>query len=153
MSSQRDHLAQHAQTVAEKANFAALSVVPTHWNFADPQTGPMREMKQLHVEREAFNPRRFKNRSAHLEAKRFKSALSVPKRQSGGEPHQQIKNTAGLLAPPRLMHPDQATIQSARAKCDVHFAVCDGFDQLRCLLKWRGKICVGKKPDWCSCSK
>src|SRR5512132_2962238 len=88
MSAQRDHFAQHAQTVAQKANFAALSVVPRHWNFANPQIGPMREIKQLDVEREAFDPRRFKNRSAHLEAKRFKSALRVPKRQPGGEPHQ-----------------------------------------------------------------
>src|SRR5205814_5722037 len=153
MSSQRDHLAQHAQTVAEKANFTALSVVPTHWNFADPQTGPMREIKQLDVEREAFDPRRFKNRSARLQAKRFKSALRVPKRQSGGEPHQQIKNTAGLLSPPRLMNSDQIAIECARAKRDLHFAICDGFDQLRRLLKWRGKICIGKNSDWCSCSK
>ena len=80
---QRDHLAQHAQAVAEKTNFAAFGMVPTHWNFANPQTGPMRAIKQLHVEREAFDLRRFKNRSARLETKRFKSALRVPKRQSG----------------------------------------------------------------------
>src|SRR5882757_11119004 len=140
MSAQRDHFAQHSQAVAQKTNFASFSVVPTHWNFANPQTGPMREIKQLDVEREAFDPRRFKNWSARLEAKRFKSALRVPKRQSGSEPHQQIKNAAGLLSPPRLTNSDQAAIQSARAKCDIQFAICDGFDQLRRLLKWRGKI-------------
>jgi hypothetical protein len=106
MSAQRDHFAQHAQAVAQKTNFTAFSVVPTHWNFANPQTGPMREIKQLDVEREAFDPRRFKNRSARLEAKRFKSALRVPKRQPGGESHQQIKDTPGLLSPPRLMNSD-----------------------------------------------
>jgi len=153
MSAQRDHFAQHAQTVAQKTNFAALSVVPTHWNFANPQIGPMREIKQLHVEREALDPRRFKNRSACLQAKRFKSALRIPKRQSGGEPHQQIKDAAGLLSSPRLKNSDQAAIQSARAKCDIHFAICDGFDQLRCFLKWRGKIGVGEKSDCCSRSK
>src|SRR5712691_13498259 len=42
--SQRDHLAQHAQTVAQNTNFAAFSVVPTHWHFTHPQTGPMREV-------------------------------------------------------------------------------------------------------------
>ena len=135
-----------------------LTLLPSAWfhrtgtsRIRKPR--PMREIKQLHIEREAFDLRRFKNRSARLEAKRFKSALRVPKRQSGGHPHQQIKNTAGLLSPPRLMHPDQATIQSARAKRDIHFAICDGFDQLRRLLKWRGKIGVGEKSDCCSCSK
>ena len=88
----------------------------------------MRAIKQLHVEREAFDPRRFKNRSARLETKRFKSALRVPERQSGAEPHEQIKNTAGLLSSPRLVNSDQAAIQSARTKCDVHFAIRDGFD-------------------------
>src|SRR5215471_18166014 len=112
-------------------------MVPTNWNFPNPQTGSMREIKQLHVECETVDPRRFKNRSARLEAKRFKSALRVPKRQSGCEPHKQIKNTPPLLSPPRLMDPDQAAIQSARAKCDVHFAIRDRFDQFRCLLKWR----------------
>src|SRR5438045_7944200 len=87
MNAQRDHLAQHAQAVAEKINFAAFGVVPTHWNFAHPQTSPTSKIKQLHVEREAFDPRRFKNRSARLKAKRFKSALRVPKGQPGGEPH------------------------------------------------------------------
>jgi len=109
-----------------KANFAALSMVPTHWNFANPQTGPMREIKQLDVEREAFDPRRFKNRSARLEAKCFKSALRIPKWQPGGEPHQQVKNAAGLLSPPRLTNSDQAAIQSARAKCDIQFAIAIG---------------------------
>src|SRR4029077_6461194 len=148
---QRDHFAKHAQAVAEKADFAALGMVPSHWNFANLQTGPMRAIKQLHVEREAFDPRRFKNRTARLEAKRFKSALRVPERQSGAEPHEQIKNTAGRLSPPRLMHPDQAAIQSARTKRDIHFAICDGFDQLRRFLKWRGKIGIGEKSDWCPC--
>src|SRR6516165_4452797 len=100
-------------------------MIPPHRNLANPQTGPTREIKQLHVKCEAFDPRRFKNRSACLEAKRFESALGVPKRQSGRESHQQIKNTAALLSPPRLMHPDQAAIQRARAKCDVKFAICD----------------------------
>jgi L-ascorbate metabolism protein UlaG (beta-lactamase superfamily) len=80
VSAQHDHFPQHAQAVAEKPNFAALCMVPMHWNFANPQTAPMREIKQLYIEREAFDPRRFKNRSARLEAKRFKSALRVPKR-------------------------------------------------------------------------
>src|SRR6266576_7031756 len=113
----------------------------------------MHAIKQLHVEGEAFDLRRFKNWSARFKTKRLESALRVPKRQPGGEPHQQIKNTAGLLSPPRLTNSDQAAIQSARAKCDIQFAICDGFDQLRRLLKWRGKIGVGEKPDWCSCSK
>src|SRR5262245_61629136 len=150
---QRDHFAQHAQTIAKETYFAAFGMVPTHWNFADPQTGSMREIKQLHVECEAVDPRRFNNRSARLEAKRFKSALCVPKWQSGREPHQQIKNTAALFSPPWLMHPDQGAIQSARAKCNVHFTICNRFDQLWRLLKWRGKIGIRKKPDRCSCSK
>src|SRR4029453_1156912 len=77
---QRNHLPQHAKAVAEKANFTAFGMVPTHWNFANPQTRSMREIEQLHVECEAVDPRRFKNRPARLKAKRFKSALRVPKR-------------------------------------------------------------------------
>src|SRR6188472_2814413 len=83
-------------------------MIPTHWNFANLQTGPMRAIKQLHIEREAFDLRFFKNRPARLETKRFKSTLSVPKWQPCGGPDQQIENTAALLAPPRLMHADQA---------------------------------------------
>jgi hypothetical protein len=71
---------QHAQTVSEKTNFTAFGMVPPHGNLAKPQTGPMRKIKHLHVEREAFDPRRFQNRSARLEAKRFKAALRIPKR-------------------------------------------------------------------------
>src|SRR6188472_4804623 len=128
-------------------------MIPTHWNFANLQTGPMRAIKQLHIEREAFDLRFFKNRPARLETKRFKSTLSVPKWQPCGGPDQQIENTAALLAPPRLMHADQAAIQSARTKRDVHFAIRNGFDQLRRFLKWRGKIGVREKSDWCSCGK
>jgi hypothetical protein len=58
---QRDHLAQHAQAVAEKTNFASFRVIPAHWNFANSQTGAVREKEQLHVEREAIDPRLFKN--------------------------------------------------------------------------------------------
>src|ERR1700756_4047004 len=128
-------------------------MVPTHWNLANLQTGPKRQIEQLHVKGKTFDARRFKNRSARLEAKCFKSALCIPKRQSSGEPHQQIENTAALLSSPRLMHPDQVSIQGSRTKCDIFFAICDGFDQLRRLLKWRGKIGVGEKTDRCSCSK
>src|SRR6476646_192364 len=113
-------------------------MIPTHWNFSNPQTGPMRAIKQFHVEREAFDLRRFKNRPARFKAKRFKSALRIPKRQPGCEPHEQIKNTAALLSSPRLLHADQAAIQSARTERDVNFAIRNGFDQLRRFLKWRG---------------
>src|SRR4029453_14119937 len=80
---QRDDLPQHAQTVAEKANFAAFGMVPPPWNFGNLQTGARDGVEQLHVEGEAGDPGRFKNRSARLEAKRFKSALRIPKGQSG----------------------------------------------------------------------
>ena len=74
---QHDHFPQHAQAVAEKT-----TLLPLAWfhrtGTADPETGPMREIKQLHVECETFDPRRFKDRSTRLEAKRFKSTLGVP---------------------------------------------------------------------------
>src|SRR6185503_16287542 len=44
---QRDHFPQHTQAVAEKTHFAARGMIPTHWNFANLQTGPMRAIKQL----------------------------------------------------------------------------------------------------------
>jgi hypothetical protein len=81
-------------------------VIPPHGNFANPQTGSTREIKQLYIEREAFDPRRLKNGAACLKTKCLEPALRIPERQSSGKPHQQIKDTAGLLSPPRLMHPD-----------------------------------------------
>ena len=57
MKAQRDHFAQHAQTVAEKTHFASFGVVPADRNLTDTQTGAMRQIKQFHVKREAFDLR------------------------------------------------------------------------------------------------
>src|SRR5262249_23370387 len=146
--SQPDYFAQHLQAVAEEINFAALGMVPSDWNFADAQTSALRQIKQLYVEREALDPSYFEDWSARVEAERLEAALRVPKGQPGGEPHQKIEHAARLLAAPWLMNSDQAAVHRARAKRDVHFAICDGLDELRCLLKRRGKIGIGKKADW-----
>src|SRR5262249_13198440 len=146
--SQPDYFAQHLQAVAEEINFAALGMVPADWNFADAQTSALRQVKQLYVEREALDPSCFEDRSARVEAERLEAALCVPHGQPGGEPHATIQDAATLLGAPRLMNSDQAAVQRARAKRDIHFAICDRFDELWCLLKRRGKIGVGKKADW-----
>src|SRR5262249_501590 len=108
-------------------------MVPADWNFADAQTSALRQIKQLYVEREALDPSCLEERSARGEGERLEAGLCVPKGQPGGEPHEKIKDAATLLAAPRLMNSDQAAVQRARAKRDIHFAICDGFDELWCL--------------------
>jgi len=55
--SQRNHFAQHAQAVFEKADFASFSVIPPHRNFPNPQSGTVREEKQFDIECKAVDPR------------------------------------------------------------------------------------------------
>jgi len=93
------------------ANLTAFGVIPADRHFAQPQTGPIREKKQLNIEREPRNARFLKDRPANVEAKRFESALCVPERHPGCESHDQIENPAGLLTPPWLMHTDQSAIE------------------------------------------
>ena len=73
-------------------------MVPADWNFTDAQTSALRQIKQLHVERETLDSRRFEDRPARVEAKGFESALRIPKRQRGGDSHKQIEDAASLLA-------------------------------------------------------
>ena len=58
-------------------------MIPAHRNFAQAQAGALREIKQLNIESKAIDPSGFENRAANIETKRFKSALRVPKRQTG----------------------------------------------------------------------
>src|SRR6266536_1641577 len=103
---QRDHFPQHPQAVAEKTNFASLSVIPAHGNLPDSQAGTLREIKQLNIESETLDTRCLQDRPANIEAKRLEPALRIPKRQPCREAHEQIKNPASLLASPRLVDPD-----------------------------------------------
>src|ERR1043166_8692757 len=89
---QSDYFAQHTDTVPKKTDFAALSMVPADRNLADTQAGAMRQIKQLHIECEAVDPRHFKNLSRRVETKRFKAALRVPERQPRRNSHKQIEN-------------------------------------------------------------
>src|SRR5207244_2325077 len=128
--SQRDDLAQHAQAVAQKINFAALSVVPAHGDFAHAETGAARQKEQLDVEGKTIHPRRFENRPAYFEPKRFEPALCVPERQTGRNAHEQIEHAPGVLASPRLMDPDELTVERARTEAKIDIFVHDRLDQL-----------------------
>src|SRR5687767_14153704 len=55
---------QHFETVAEEADLAAFVVVPANRHFAEPQPGAIREIKQLDVEPESIDSRRFNQRPA-----------------------------------------------------------------------------------------
>jgi hypothetical protein len=90
----------------EKTDFAAFSVVPSDRNFADAQSGALREIKQLDVEGESIDARGFQDRAANVEAKRLETALRVPKRQASRDAHEQVENATRVLAPPGLMLPD-----------------------------------------------
>ena len=81
-------------------------MIPAHRNFAQSQSGSLRQIEQFDVESETFDARGLENRSARIEPERLESALRVPKRQPGCEPHDEIKNAAALFAPPRLVIAD-----------------------------------------------
>jgi len=144
---QSDHFSQHQQAVAKETNFASFSVIPADRNFPDAQSGAVCKKKQLDIESEALDARCLKNRPANIEPKCLEPALGVPKRQSGGDAHEQIENTARLFSPPRLMDSDQAAVQSARAECNVDFAVCDWSDHLRRFAERGRKVCIKKQTD------
>ena len=114
--SQRDHFAQHRETVVNYADLASFGVIPTHRNFAEPQSAAVGEKKKFDIERESDGMRFFQNRAASIEAKRFETALCVPKRHSGRESNDQIENAAGLFASPWLMSSDQFSIERARTE-------------------------------------
>ena len=94
----------------EKAHLAACRMIPTHRNFADAQSRALREMKQLDVEGKAIDPSGFQNWTADIETERFETTLRIPKRETDGKANEQIKNAAGLLAPPGLMLTNQSPI-------------------------------------------
>src|SRR5438477_8467210 len=45
--SQRDHFAQHRETVVNYADLASFGVIPTHRNFAEPQSAAVGEKKKF----------------------------------------------------------------------------------------------------------
>src|SRR5437660_10095451 len=146
-AAQRNHFAQNAQAIAHELDVTSFVMIPAHRNFAQAQAGALREIKQLNVESKAIDPRGFENRAANIETKRFKSALRVPKRQTGRDAHKQVENAAALLTAPRLVMTDQAAIERARAKGDVELSGCDRLDHFRRLLERRGKIGIEKQAD------
>src|SRR5438477_10450236 len=103
-------------------------MVPAHRDFAQSQSSAMRTEKKFDIEREADGVRSFENRTANLQPKCFETALSVPKRHSSRESHDQIKNAAGLLASPRLANADQFPIERARTECKIDISIRDGLD-------------------------
>src|SRR6266550_1382241 len=144
---QRHHFAQHAQAIVNEIDFAPLGMVPAHGNFADAQSGALREIKQLHIEGEAVDASGFENRPTNIEAERFETTLRIPKRQAGGKPHKKVENAATLFAPRGLVPTDQAAIDRARTKRNIDIAFCYGLDHRRRLAERRGKIRVEKKTD------
>jgi hypothetical protein len=112
--SQRDYFTQHSQAIAEKTDFATLSVVPAHRNFTDSQSGMLREIKQFDIEGEPVEAGGLQNRAAHFETKSLEPALCVPKRQSSRDADEQVERAPSLLTPPRLMDANQSAIQGAR---------------------------------------
>ena len=104
-------------------DFTALGVVPAHWNFPESQSRPMREKKKFDIERESDGVRLFQNWPANIEAKCLETTLRIPEWHAGREPHDQIENAAGLLASPRLMNPDQFSIEGARTEGKIDISI------------------------------
>src|SRR5437016_3090022 len=89
----------------------------------------MREIDQLDIEPEPIYLRGFNQRATDAHAKSFETALRVPEGQRGCNAHEKIKYAPALLAPPGLMHADQAAIQRARAKTQITSAAANRLDQ------------------------
>src|SRR6266478_5466126 len=91
-------------------------MVPAHRDLTQTQPGLVGEKKKFDIKREPNGMRFFQNWPADIQSKRFETALRVPKRHSGRKSHDQIENTTGLLASPRLPNADQFSIERARTK-------------------------------------
>ena len=77
-------------------------MIPADWNFPEPQSRSLRKQEQLHVKAKADDFRGFDNLPTRFHAKRLEAALCIPKRQTSGDAHQQIKNAPTLFASPWL---------------------------------------------------
>ena len=73
--------------------------------------------------------------------------MCVPKRETGGDANEQVKNAAGLLAPPGLMLTNQSPIQRTRAKRNVDSTVGNRLDHLGRLLQRCREIGIKKQPN------
>src|SRR5207253_6349465 len=104
----------HAEAVAHHGDLARGIVVPTHRDFAQAQAREMGQVDQLHVETEPIDLSGFNQWTANAHAECFKSALCIPERQPGSQPHNQIENSSSLFATPWLMHAYQAAIERSR---------------------------------------
>src|SRR5260370_28361938 len=103
-------------------------MVPAHRDLPEPQSSAVSEKKKFDIKREPDGMRFFQNWPADIQPKRFETALRVPKRHSGCKPNDQIENTPGLLASPRLTDTDQSAIKRARTKRKIHISVFDRLD-------------------------
>mgnify|MGYP003693739373 CR=1 FL=1 len=129
-------------------DLAACGMIPAHRNFADMQSGAMREIKQLNVKGETIDASGFENWAADVHPKCFETTLRVPKRKTGGEAHEQIENTAGLFSPPRLMMADQAAVDATREPNAMSISpLAIGSITFGVSLQRRRKIGIEEKSD------
>jgi len=111
VAAQRDHLTQHPHTIMYEIDFASFVMTPAYRNLPQPQAGPLGKKEQLDIESETIHFPRSDNLPARLHAKCLETALCIPDRKAGCETHEQIKNAASLLTPPRLPMADQLAIE------------------------------------------
>jgi hypothetical protein len=145
--SQCDHLAQHPQAVVNEMNFAAFPMIPAHRNLAQAQSGALREIKELDIERKPLDLRGFQNWPANIKTKSFEAALCVPKWKSGCDAREQIEKPTGGFSTPWLMFTNQATIQSARSKGKIDIVISNRPDHFGSFFKRRGQIGIEKQSD------
>ena len=122
-------------------------MVPVHGHFPHSELCPPRQIKQLDVETKPRGLGFFKNRPANIETEGFEPALGIPKRKAGGNAHDEVENATALFSPPGLVMADQAPVQGARTKRDVHLPGRDGLDQSRRIIDGRRQIRIGKQAD------
>ena len=122
-------------------------MIPAHRNLAEAHSGALREIKEFDIESEPFDSRHFQNWPANLEAKSFEAALCVPKRKTGRNSNEQIKNATGGFAPPWLVVTDQTPIQTARSKGKIVIVICDRPDHFRSFFKRSGEIRIEKQGN------
>src|SRR6266849_564765 len=118
---------------------------PAYRNFNRSQSMAPRQVQQLRVEPESFNPLLLEDDAAALAPERFETALRIDKRQPQDASHNLVKNDSGKFAKGSLVHADQAAVHRPGANSDV--IGLQSINEFAGFLNWRGEIRVREKCD------
>src|SRR5260370_27907549 len=118
---------------------------PAHRNFNRAQAMMPRQVQQLRVKPESFNPLLLEDDAAAFAPERFETALRIDKRQPQDASYNLVKNDSGKFAKGSLVHADQAAVH--RPGANSHVIGLQSVNDLPDFLNRRGGIRVREKCD------